>query len=81
MSRMRFIDAINEAIESGMAEYYMFCDVDGSRRLGRVVRVNTKTAVLKIMHGAKSSFTIKRHKTKHHLKLKFKPFGVRRVGL
>lgn len=79
MSRMRFVDALNEQIRDGVAEYHMFCDVNGTRRLGKVVRVNTKTAVLKIMVGAKSSFTIKRHKIKHNLKLVLKPYWGRAV--
>lgn len=43
-------------------------DVSGQRRIGQVVVWNRCTAWVKIMKGAKSSFTIKRHKSKHNLK-------------
>lgn len=39
--------------------------IDGKRRLGRVVTENTYTVWVKIMKGASSSFTVKRHKIKH----------------
>jgi hypothetical protein len=42
-----------------------FTDVGKVRRLGTVKRLNEKTVLLKIMKGAKTSFTIKRHIEKH----------------
>lgn len=42
-------------------------DVSGTRRLGKIVKVSMLTTTLKFMKGAKTSFTIKRHNTKHNV--------------
>lgn len=44
-----------------------YVDVSGSRRLGKVVKVNYSTTWVKIMKGAKTSFIIKRHNIKHNV--------------
>jgi hypothetical protein len=49
----------------------VFCDLSGSRRLGLVVKANTKTVWLKVMNGAKTYDYIKRHEVKHHVKVYF----------
>jgi hypothetical protein len=44
-----------------------FVDLGGVRRFGQVIRLNRKTVWVKIMIGARSSITIKRHRAKHHM--------------
>lgn len=44
----------------------VFTDFAGGRRLGYIVKRNTHTVWVKIMMGAKSSITIKRHIIKHN---------------
>jgi hypothetical protein len=45
----------------------VFCNFGGTRRLGRVVKFNTLTTVVKIMLGATIAVTIKRHNIKHNV--------------
>lgn len=53
-------------------KYVFFMDVAGTRRIGVPVTINTKgyTGWFRIMDGARTSFTIKRHFTKHHVEIK-----------
>jgi hypothetical protein len=46
---------------------YCFVDLGDTRRLARIVRANSLTLWVKIMIGAKTSISIKRHKIKHHV--------------
>jgi len=47
---------------------HVFVDVmQGKRRIGRVVEINSKTTWVEIMIGAKSSIVIIRHNKKHHV--------------
>jgi len=64
-------EVLNEQIAKGIV-YHVHCTVSGARRLGRVLRFNQKTVVVKVMSGARTSFVIKRHKVKHHLRLHLK---------
>ena len=43
----------------------VYVDVGAGRRLGHVVKCNHYTVWVRIMMGAKTSFTIKRHFNKH----------------
>jgi hypothetical protein len=45
----------------------VFVDLEGTRRLGVVVRVNTYTTWVKVMFGARSYSYIKRHNIKHNV--------------
>lgn len=45
-------------------------DVAGARRIGVPVEVNTHSGWFRIMDGAKSSYTIKRHYKKHNVQMK-----------
>ena len=44
-----------------------FVDLGDTRRLCKVIKLNNKTAWVKIMLGARTSITIKRHRVKHNL--------------
>lgn len=45
----------------------VFVDLNGGRRLGQVTKRNSRTIWVKVMIGAKSSITIKRHIVKHNV--------------
>lgn len=62
------IEAMNDQLQKG-ATIMLFVNVDGKRRLGRVVKVNWYTTWVKVMKGAKTSYTIKRHNQKGNVKL------------
>jgi hypothetical protein len=48
-----------------------YFDFSGSRRMGKVVKLNRKTLWVKVMIGAKSHVIIKRHARKH--RVRFEP--------
>jgi hypothetical protein len=54
-----------------VGSWKIFIRVGDTYRLGTLVKVNRRTVWLKIMKGAKTSFTIKRHVKKHDLHLRF----------
>ena len=43
----------------------VYVDIGGGRRLGHVVKCNHHTVWVRVMRGAKTSITIKRHFKKH----------------
>jgi len=45
----------------------VFVDLAGTRRLGKVVTINTLTTWVKVMHGAQTFSVIKRHNLKHNV--------------
>jgi len=45
----------------------VFVDLGKTRRLGKIVKVNTYSTWVKVMMGAKTSITIKRHNIKHNV--------------
>lgn len=45
-----------------------YFDLNGTRRLGHILSTNRKTVWVQVMDGARTSFRIKRHKNKHHVK-------------
>jgi hypothetical protein len=45
----------------------VFVDLAGTRRLGKVCRLNTHTTWVKVMKGAKTYDYIKRHNKKHNV--------------
>jgi hypothetical protein len=45
----------------------VFFDLSGTRRLGHVVRINSRTTWVKVMKGARSYDYIKRHNEKHRV--------------
>ncbi|MHA2039660.1 MAG: hypothetical protein ACW98X_24855 [Promethearchaeota archaeon] len=45
-----------------------FFNISGTRRMGRVLKVNNKTMWVKVMIGAKSYIHIKRHIEKHKVR-------------
>jgi hypothetical protein len=53
----------------GVKPLTVFVDLSGTRRLGQVIRINTRTTWVKVMHGAKTYSYIKRHNIKHNVKL------------
>ena len=46
---------------------YVFTDLSGKRRIGRVIKINNWTTWVKILIGAKAAIVIKRNNKKHHL--------------
>ena len=46
-----------------------YFNLSGKRRLGHVVGLNHHTLWVRVMKGAKTSFTIKRHLVKHMVKI------------
>jgi hypothetical protein len=57
-----------------MSRYKMwvFVDVQGKRRVGELIGINSKTVWVRVMHGAKSYFTISRHYKKHNVSAIFR---------
>lgn len=45
----------------------VFVDLSGSRRLGKLIKMNDHTCWVKIMFGARTYRIIKRHFVKHHI--------------
>lgn len=52
-------------------KWKIFIKVGGLDRIGQLVKANRHTVWVKVMKGAKTSFTIKRHVKKHGLHLRF----------
>jgi hypothetical protein len=59
---------VNEWFTWAIKYNKMYCDVGGVRRLGYCTKLNDKTVWMKIMKGARTSFTIKRHIVKHNVR-------------
>ena len=51
---------------------WCFVDLAGKRRIGEIIGYNGKTTWVRIMQGAKSYITVKRHNKKNHVSRPFK---------
>ena len=45
----------------------VFVDLAGTRRLGKIVKINTLTTWVKVMNGAQTFSVVKRHNIKHNV--------------
>ena len=52
-------------------QWFLFINVGGVPRIGKLVKINIKTVWVRVMKGAKTNYVIKRHVKKHDLHLRF----------
>jgi hypothetical protein len=61
----KWSDVMNYMLKKPMKAYV---NISGKRRLGVIKKLNMHTIWVKVMDGAKTSYTIKRHVNKHKVR-------------